>query len=242
MRAVLAAMPAATVWERRDRALVAFASLTGARVSALASFHLGDVDIASRHVDQDARHVRTKGGKTFRTFFLPWVETALEIVAEWTQELATDQLWGPGDPLFPPTVNLTSKGSGFEPAGLSRNPWASSEPVREAFHRAFAAAGLPYFNPHSLRTMLVRHAMNLGFSPEQMKALSQNLGHADVLTTFTSYGQVPVHRQGELIRAMASNAAADVANNQIQALEALVATMKAGRVPSLSAKLSVRTN
>jgi hypothetical protein len=33
-----------------------------------------------------------------------------------------------------------------------------------------------------------------------MKAWSQNLGHADVLTTFTSYGQLPSHRQGELIR------------------------------------------
>jgi integrase len=235
-------MPAATVWERRDRALVAFASLTGARVSALASFRLGDVDVASRQVDQDARHVRTKGGKTFRTFFMPWVENALDIVADWTRELTADHLWGPGDPLFPPTVNRPSDGSGFEPAGLSRNPWASSEPVREAFHRAFAAAGLPYFNPHSLRTMLVRHAMNLGFSPEQMKALSQNLGHADVLTTFTSYGSVPTHRQGELIRAMTSNAAANVATDQIQALEALVATMKAGGVPSLTAKLPARIN
>ena len=34
-----------------------------------------------------------------------------------------------------------------------------------------------------------------------MKAWSQNLGHNDVLTTFTSYGTVAVHRQGELIRA-----------------------------------------
>ena len=39
-------------------------------------------------------------------------------------------------------------------------------------------------------------------TPEEMKAWSQNLGHADVLTTFTSYGQVPTHRQGELIRGM----------------------------------------
>ena len=65
----------------------------------------------------------------------------------------------------------------------------------------FAAAGLPYYNPHSFRSMLVRHAMTLDLSAEQMKAWSQNLGHADVLTTFTSYGSVPAHRQGELIRA-----------------------------------------
>ena len=49
--------------------------------------------------------------------------------------------------------------------------------------------------------MLVRHAMTLDLTPEEMKAWSQNLGHADVLTTFTSYGTVPLQRQGELIRA-----------------------------------------
>ena len=49
-------------------------------------------------------------------------------------------------------------------------------------------------------TMLVRHAMTLDLTPEEMKAWSQNLGHVDVLTTFTSYGAVPAHRQGELIR------------------------------------------
>jgi integrase len=101
--------------------------------------------------------------------------------------------------------------------------------VREVFHRAFAAAGLPYFNPHSLRTMLVRHAMNLGFSPEQMKALSQNLGHADVLTTFTSYGSVPTHRQGELIRALSRANVEAGAAEPIAAIKAALAKLeKAG--------------
>jgi hypothetical protein len=49
--------------------------------------------------------------------------------------------------------------------------------------------------------MMIRHATALKLTPEQMKAWSQNVGHADVLTTLTSYGSVPVHRQGELIRA-----------------------------------------
>lgn len=92
------------------------------------------------------------------------------------------------------------KHGGFIGKGLSHQGWGASNPVREIFKRAFEAAGLPYFNPHSFRAMLVRHAMTLGLSPEHMKAWSQNLGHADVLTTFTSYGSVPAHRQGELIR------------------------------------------
>jgi integrase len=93
--------------------------------------------------------------------------------------------------------------------GLARNGWATTSPIRDVFCRAFIAAGLPYCNPHSLRDMLVHHAMKLNLSPEEMKAWSQNLGHADVLTTFSSYGQVPTHRQGELIRAGGKAAPAD---------------------------------
>jgi hypothetical protein len=58
-----------------------------------------------------------------------------------------------------------------------------------------------------------------------MKAWSQNLDHADMLTTFTSYGQLPTHRQGELIRALSAHAAhSDAARaGQVAALEALLA-------------------
>lgn len=198
---VLAAMPAGTVLERRDRALVAFAAITGARVGALASFRLEHVDLNGGFVEQDARHVRTKFAKTFRTWFMPVCEGALEIVAGWVQEIRDDHLWGPGDPLFPATAMGIGEGGGFQPQGLARHGWASTGPVRDAFRRGFEAAGLPYYNPHSFRDMLVRHAMSLNLSPEEMKAWSQNLGHSDVLTTFTSYGSVPTHRQGELIRA-----------------------------------------
>jgi hypothetical protein len=76
--------------------------------------------------------------------------------------------------------------------------------------------------------MLVRHAFTLNLTLEQMKAWSQNLGHADVLTTFTSYGQLPTHRQGELIRALSAPPLdSDVARSeQVAALESLLAHIK----------------
>jgi hypothetical protein len=39
-------------------------------------------------------------------------------------------------------------------------------------------------------------------TPEDFKAWSQNLGHEEVLTTFYSYGEVPVQRQSEIIRSL----------------------------------------
>ena len=197
---VLQAMPMATAQERRDRALIAFAAITGARVNALASFQLGHVNLVGGYVEQDARVVRTKFAKTFRTFFMPGCDGAWQIVEAWTGELERDHLWGPADPLFPATLTGLDANGCFAAQGLARHGWANTDPIRDIFRGAFALADLPYHNPHSFRDMLVRHAMQLDLSPEEMKAWSQNLGHADVLTTFTSYGAVPVHRQGDLIR------------------------------------------
>lgn len=210
VEAVLAAMPTVTVLERRDRALIAFASMTAARVSALASLQLRHVDFARSFVDQDARDVRTKFAKTFRTFFMPVCDGSLAIVESWIEELRGQHLWGPADPLFPATAMGISETGGFKAAGLSRKAWATTGPIRDAFRRGFEAAGLPYFHPHLLRDTLAHHAMSLNLTPEEMKAWSQNLGHDRVLTTLTSYGQVPVHRQGELIcRRVALGAPAD---------------------------------
>ena len=194
VRHVLSVMPAETLIEREDRALLAFTSLTGARVGALASFRLGHVDPVQGFVEQDARMVKTKFAKTFRTYFMDTGGPVLGIVRDWMDELARVHLWGPGDPLFPATEMGLNEAGSFAPKGLSRSGWATTEPVRGIFCRAFAAAGLPYFNPHSFRDMLVHHAMSLNLSPAAMKAWSQNLGHSDVLTTFTSYGTLPVNR------------------------------------------------
>lgn len=235
VRHVLTTMPTTTTVERRNRALIAFAVVTTARVGALASFRLGHVDLDGGYVEQDARTVRTKASKSFRTVFMPFDATAMVIVAEWVTELRRDHLFGPDDPLFPATAMGLDDNGAFVPTGLLRQNWNTTGPVRAIFRDAFALAGLPYYNPHSFRSMIIRHAMTLDLTPEEMKALSQNLGHSDVLTTFTSYGTVPVHRQAALIRSLAApskngnNPRAD----HVAALENLLASLKAGDARSV---------
>ncbi len=224
---VLASMPSETVLERRDRALLALAMLTGARANALASFRLGHVDLVSGYIDQDARTVRTKASKSFRTYFMPIGGEALAIFGAWHRELVSDQTRGPGHPLFPASEMGLSATGGFEAKGLSRKGWASSAPVRRICREAFERARIEYHNPHSFRATLVRHAMTLNLSPEGMKAWSQNLGHNDVLTTFTSYGQVPTHRQGELIRANSRRERPTAHSDDRALLEAIAARLSA---------------
>ena len=197
---LLSAMPADSLLDRRNRAVVALAAVTGARISALASFRIRDLDVDGGYIDQDARHVRTKFGKTFRTHLIPISERAMAVLEAWRGERQADPTVGLDEPLFPSTEIGLDESGAFVAKGLSRRGWTTSAPIREIFRNAFEAVNLPYFNPHSFRDMLVRHAMTLELSAEEMKALSQNLGHQDVLTTFTSYGSIPASRQGELIR------------------------------------------
>ena len=193
---VIITMPADTDIERRNRALVAFTLLTGARDSAMASMKLKHVDLITNSVNQDAREVKTKFSKTFTTFFFPVGEEVREIVAAWVSYLRDEKLWGNDDPLFPATRIALGAARQFEVAGLAREHWSNASPIRKIFREAFVSAGLPYFNPHSFRNTLVQLGQDVCMTPEQFKAWSQNLGHEKVLTTFLSYGEVGVPAPG----------------------------------------------
>jgi len=197
---VLGAMPAATDIEKRNRALIALALLTGARGAALASLKLKHIDLGQGCVHQDARDVKTKGSKTFTTWFCQVGGDALQIVADWCEHLRTRLLWGEDDPLFPCTRMGLGEQGGFQAIGLERKHWSGTGPIRAIYRQAFTAAGLPYFNPHCFRDVLVQLGERMCTTPEQFKAWSQNIGHERVLTTLTSYGKVPAARQAELIR------------------------------------------
>ena len=148
---VIALMPTDSVIERRDRALIAFTLLTGARDSAIASMKLKHVNFAAGRVEQDAREVQTKFSKTFTTYFFPVGDDIHKIVADWVTFLREEMLWGNDDPLFPATRIGLGPSRQFEAVGLQRAHWSSAARIRTIFRDAFASAGLPYFNPHSFR-------------------------------------------------------------------------------------------
>jgi len=206
---VLASMPAGADIELRNRALMALALLTGARGAALATLKLKHIDLEQGCIHQDARDVRTKGSKTFTTWFCPVGGDALQIVTDWCEHLRTRLHWGNDDPLFPKTKTGLGATGGFQPDGLVREHWRGTGPIRAIYQRAFAAAGLPYFNPHCFRDTLTALGMRLCRTAEEFKAWSQNVGHEHVLTTFMSYGKVATAKQAELIRGMGGRQEAD---------------------------------
>lgn len=199
---VLESMPQETDVDQRNRAMVALAALTAARADALASMRLRHIDVKAGCISQDARQVRTKYSKSFPTFFVPIGGNAVSIVENWISYLEGERLWGPDDPLFPATQVAPDSNRQFAAVGVGRKGWRNAAAVRKIFRDAFASAGLPYSNPHAFRKTLARFGQQTCRTPEEYKAFSQNIGHEDVLTTFTSYGEVPLDRQAAILRSL----------------------------------------
>ena len=138
VRAMLDAMPTATEVQKRDRAIVAFAMLSGARDRAIISFRLKHVDIERGLIEHDARDVRTKRAKTFTSWFFPVGDDIRQIFVDWVVFLREQKGFGPRDPLFPKTKVAPGEDLEFRAvrsiARLGRTPTLfaifSAKPVR----------------------------------------------------------------------------------------------------------------
>ncbi|MCK4945498.1 MAG: site-specific integrase [Alphaproteobacteria bacterium] len=197
-------MPTETDIHRRNRALIAFAILTGMRDNALASLRLKHVDLTRNPVliRQEPDMVRTKFSKQIFTFLFPVGDKVQAVALDWIKELRDVKLYGQNDPIFPRTKLGHDKNMSFTAQGLEPECWETTASIRKIFREAFEGAGLPYFHPHLFRHTLSHLGQETCRTPEQFKAWSQNLGHENPLTTFTSYSHIDPYRQGEVIRGL----------------------------------------
>lgn len=207
-RHVLVQMPAETVIQRRDRALMAFLFLTGSREGAAITICLHHIDLIAGCVHFDGRTVDTKFGKSFTTSFFPFGSEAEQILRDWLDELQNQHLFGRSDPVFPKTKIGIGPERKFVALGIERAPWSSPSAAAKIYKKAFTAAGFPPFSPHLVRDMIMELANDFCRKPEDFKAWSQNLGHEDVLMSFRAYGSVAKGRQMELFARFREDGAA----------------------------------
>lgn len=214
-------MPFRSDVELRDRALMAFLILTGARVNAVCTFKLRHLLRNRLGIRQDARDVRTKGSKTFNTYFFPLGDDLRGIFLDYVDHLRGNLGWTDGDPLFPTTAQSKRPGHLLEVLGLEKEHWRTADPVRKICRHAFDGASLPYYNPHSFRRTLALLAEERCRTPEELKAWSQNLGHNQVLTTLVSYGAVRDVRQSEIINSLHCSSPVELTPQLRRAVEQL---------------------
>ena len=170
-----------------------------ARDGAAASLKLKHIDLVDGAVLQDAREVKTKFSKTFKTWFMPVRQEYFDYFKGYVDYLREGLLFDPEDLLFPkPKMVIGNKGS-FQVQGLSREMYASANALRNIFGKSFEAAGLPKFPPHSIRKTITKWGQVKYQRPEALKAFSQNLGHESVVTTIDSYCPVSQEEQKRLI-------------------------------------------
>jgi integrase len=193
-------MPVDTEIQKRDRALIAFLILTGMRVNAIVSIKLKHIFLEEGYVEQDPNEVKTKFGKRITTYFFPANDFFLKVFTDWVQFLTNEKFFDFECPLFPKTSIALDENDQFERDYLDNAPWQTTTPIRLIVKEAFHSVDLHYYSPHSFRNTLVRLAYGLCKTPEDFKAWSQNLGHNNPLTTFTSYGHIEEFNQGEIIK------------------------------------------
>jgi integrase len=172
----------------RDRAVLCFALITGMRISAIATLRMKNFDRENELIDQNPGDgVQTKNSKKILTTFFPigWDEPKRYFLEWYDHQLVRGAELN--DPIFPSTKKGFSEKS-YSKTLVSDDFWSSSGGARKIFEKRCLNAGVPYFHPHSFRHLIVATMSKTRLTEEEKKAVSLNLGHDNVGTTFGSYG------------------------------------------------------
>ncbi len=175
--------------DKRDRAMICLALTTGIRISALTSLKMKSFDPEKRLFDQNPGDgVKTKNSKRILSTFYPigW-DAPEKYFLEWYEYLKGKGFQG-DDPIFPATLNSFSDDNSYSKEFIGKEFWSGTNGARKIFEKRCKSADLPYFNPHSFRHLVIRIMSQTRLTEEEKKAVSLNLGHSNVGTTFGSYG------------------------------------------------------
>lgn len=186
----------------RDRAMIAFALLSGIRIKALATLTLGCFNEETLLINQNPRAgVETKFAKHILTTLFIFDRKLLEYVIEWVKHLRLKG-FGSQDPLFPRAKSEHGENSLTFTTAQEVAPifWKSTGRIRDVFKRRAEEAKLPYFPPHTFRHSAIDSALKSCKSGAEIKAVSQNVGHEHVATTLSSYANYDPTTLSEMIK------------------------------------------
>jgi integrase len=176
--------------DQRDKALIAFMYLSGLRIDTIASLTIGSFDSRSLRVDQNPnKGIRTKFSKHTVSYVFEFDDDLTKTIRDW-HALLKEKGFGNSDPLFPKAAMEKEGLSYTNSTDICKEPITSSR-LRKIIKERFKEANLPYFNPHSFRHAAVGNAIANADNAEEIKAISQNMGHESVIHIFNTYGKLP---------------------------------------------------
>lgn len=192
VRAV-ARVSAETLREHRAQAAVSVLFLSGMRADALATLPIHCVRLAQQAIHQLPEHgVRTKNRKAAITYLLN-IPDLFTYVQRWDALLRSFNL--------PPAslwyASLSTDGMALRHSTSA--PLGRSNLINDDLRLICAKAGVPYLSPHKLRHGHTVYALKRAQNMEQLKAISQNIMHASVVTTDKTYGNLLTNEVHQII-------------------------------------------
>lgn len=177
-------------YARRDRALIAFTFMSGARIDSIISLSISCFNPETLRIDMDPKNgVKTKFSKYIPGKLFEFDKDLLKYVLDWYSYLLKIG-FTPKDPLFPKTKMIATedKYSFSKSDQLSKEYWESTAGARNIFSARAKDANLKKYAPHNYRHGFILHVLPFVTSGDQLKALSQTFGHESVKTTLQHYG------------------------------------------------------
>jgi len=195
IRKIIALTPG-NLREERDIAALAFLFVSGMRIGAFVTLPAACVDVTRRRIEQlPEMGVQTKNHKASITFLLP-ITDLLAIVEKWDTRIKSLQ----GEYNWYPALNHDGWAGTQLKAGLLKGQYTGRA---EAFDKGMKMlcdrAGVSYKSPHKVRhghgVYGVKKSKNMG----ELKAVSQNMMHANVGITDGIYGKLAEDELSEIL-------------------------------------------
>ena len=158
--------------------------LSGMRADVLASIPINCIDLPNRTLYQlPEKGVHTKNNKAAKTYLLN-IPDLLHVVEAWHARLI--------DLCFPPDAlwytNLARDAMTLVPT--TRTISKRYNMVEDDVRLICQKAGVPYLSPHKVRHGHTVYGLKRAQNVAQLKAISQNIMHASIVTTDQIYGRL----------------------------------------------------
>lgn len=193
----IAAVSAETLREKRGQVAVCMLFLSGMRPDALASIPLQCVDLPNRRLLQyPSMGIRTKNDKAAITYLLD-IPELFSIVQEWdarVRQMAPTSLW------YAPIAR-----DGIRLVETSRAIFGRASAIGEDIRVICDRAGVEYKSPHKLRHGHIVYARGFARNMEEVKAISQNVMHANAIITDQVYSALTTNQVQHVIRKLGSS-------------------------------------
>ncbi|MDP8267886.1 MAG: site-specific integrase [Candidatus Tenebribacter davisii] len=184
-------IPTERIIDRRDRALIAYLTLTASRIYAAVTMTIGRFDPEQREVYQDPNMgVKTKNSKYIPTTIPRYFNKFYIIFTEWIQELKSLG-FEDCDPMFP----IAKSNKDGEMLEFSKSNCLLKDKIamitgEKIVKERCRNSGYERYHAHSFRDSHIYYGLKAARNGLEVKVVGLNVGHESINTTLKQYADL----------------------------------------------------